>query len=369
MPRHRKGPVRYGVVGLGHIAQVAMLPAFAHARRNSRVTALVSDDRVTLQQLASRYRVEQTFSYDDYDACLEQVDAVYIALPNSMHAEYTIRAARAGVHVLCEKPMAVTVEECRRMIAACRRHRVRLMIAYRLHFEEINLRVVDLVRRGRIGQPKFFNSSFSMTVRAGDIRTKRDMGGGSLYDIGVYCINAARYLFRAEPRQVSAISVNDGGARLAEIDESTGALLRFEGERVAAFVTSFNATDVASYRIVGSKGHVRVEPAYEYAEGLEYELTIDGKTTRKRIGKRDQFAPQLLYFSDCILNNREPEPSGEEGMQDVRIVQALYRSAKTGRAVAIPPFTKAKRPSGRQRISRPGVRKPALLKVQSASED
>jgi predicted dehydrogenase len=369
MPRHRKGPVRYGVVGLGHIAQVAMLPAFAHARRNSRVTALVSDDRVKLQQLASRYGVEQTFSYDDYDACLEQVDAVYIALPNSMHAEYTIRAARAGVHVLCEKPMAVTVEECRRMIAACRRHRVRLMIAYRLHFEEINLRVVDLVRRGRIGQPKFFNSSFSMTVRAGDIRTKRDMGGGSLYDIGVYCINAARYLFRAEPRQVSAISVNDGGARLAEIDESTGALLRFEGERVAAFVTSFNATDVASYRIVGSKGHVRVEPAYEYAEGLEYELTIDGKTTRKRIGKRDQFAPQLLYFSDCILNNREPEPSGEEGMQDVRIVQALYRSAKTGRAVAIPPFTKAKRPTGRQRVSRPGVRKPALVKVQSASED
>jgi predicted dehydrogenase len=369
MPRHRKGPVRYGVVGLGHIAQVAMLPAFAHARRNSRVTALVSDDRVKLKQLASRYGVEQTFSYDDYDACLEQVDAVYIALPNSMHAEYTIRAARAGVHVLCEKPMAVTVEECRRMIAACRRHRVRLMIAYRLHFEEINLRVVDLVRRGRIGQPKFFNSSFSMTVRAGDIRTKRDMGGGSLYDIGVYCINAARYLFRAEPRQVSAISVNDGGARLAEIDESTGALLRFEGERVAAFVTSFNATDVASYRIVGSKGHVRVEPAYEYAEGLEYELTIDGKTTRKRIGKRDQFAPQLLYFSDCILNNREPEPSGEEGMQDVRIVQALYRSAKTGRAVAIPPFTKAKRPTGRQRISRPGVRKPALVKVQSASED
>jgi glucose-fructose oxidoreductase len=357
------------VVGLGHIAQVAMLPAFAHARRNSRVTALVSDDRVKLKQLASRYGVEQTFSYDDYDACLEQVDAVYIALPNSMHAEYTIRAARAGVHVLCEKPMAVTVEECRRMIAACRRHRVRLMIAYRLHFEEINLRVVDLVRRGRIGQPKFFNSSFSMTVRAGDIRTKRDMGGGSLYDIGVYCINAARYLFRAEPRQVSAISVNDGGARLAEIDESTGALLRFEGERVAAFVTSFNATDVASYRIVGSKGHVRVEPAYEYAEGLEYELTIDGKTTRKRIGKRDQFAPQLLYFSDCILNNREPEPSGEEGMQDVRIVQALYRSAKTGRAVAIPPFTKAKRPTGRQRISRPGVRKPALLKVQSASQD
>ena len=368
MPHSGKRAVRYAIVGLGHIAQVAMLPAFAHARRNSRLTALVSDDRSKLKELARRYRVDFTFTYDDYDACLAEVDAVYIALPNSMHAEYAIRAARAGVHVLCEKPMAVTSEECRQMITACRRHRVRLMIAYRLHFEEINLRVVDLVRRGRIGEPKFFNSSFSMTVKPGDIRTRKDMGGGSLYDIGVYCINAARYLFRAEPREVMAISVNSGASKLAEIDESTGALLRFEGERVAAFVTSFNAADVASYRIVGSKGHVHVEPAYEYAEGLEYELTIEGKSTRKRIGKRDQFAPQLLYFSDCILNNREPEPSGEEGLQDVRIVEALYQSARTGKAVPIPAFKKTKRPTGRQRITRPGVRKPVLVKVQGASE-
>ena len=368
MPDRRKGPVRYAVVGLGHITQVAMMPAFAHARRNSRLVALVSDDRAKLKELAARYRVEHTFTYDEYDACLEQVDAVYIGLPNSMHAEYTIRAARAGVHVLCEKPMAVTVADCRRMIDACRRNRVRLMIAYRLHFEEINLRVVDLVRAGRIGEPKFFNSSFSMTVRRGDIRTKKDMGGGPVYDIGVYCINAARYLFRDEPTEVMAMSVNSGTAKLAEIDESTGALLRFDGGRVAAFVTSFNATDVAEYRIVGSKGQVHVEPAYEYAEGLEYKLTIEGRSTRKRIGKRDQFAPQLLYFSDCILKNRTPEPSGEEGMQDVRIVEAIHRSAKTGKAVKIPPFEKRTRPTGRQRIVRPGVGKPRLVKVQEASE-
>src|SRR5687767_2836268 len=274
MPTRGKGAVRYAVVGLGHIAQVAMLPAFAHARRNSRLTALVSDDAAKLKLLARRYGVEHTYSYADYDACLEQVDAVYIALPNSLHAEYTIRAARAGVHVLCEKPMAVTVQECRQMIAACRRHRVRLMIAYRLHFEEINLRVVDLVRSGRIGEPKFFNSSFAMTVRRGDIRTKRAMGGGSLYDIGVYCINAARYLFRAEPTQVSAIAINSGLASLSEIDETTAATLRFGNDQVATFITSFNAADVASYRIVGTKGHLHAEPAYEYAEGLAYKLTI-----------------------------------------------------------------------------------------------
>jgi glucose-fructose oxidoreductase len=364
----RPGVVRYAVVGLGHIAQVAVLPAFAHARRNSRLTALVSDDRAKRRALSSRYRVDAAYGYEDYDACLEQVDAVYIALPNSMHAEYAVRAAKAGVHVLCEKPMAPTVGECRRMVDACRRHRVKLMVAYRLHFEEINLDVVDLVRRGRIGDPKFFNSSFAMTVRRNDIRTRKKLGGGTLLDIGVYCINAARYLFRAEPTEVMAISVNSGTGKLDEIDESTGALLRFGGGRVAAFVTSFNAADVGSYRIVGTRGQIHVDPAYEYAEGLAYQLTIDGKTTRKKIGKRDQFAPQLLYFSDCIRRDREPEPSGEEGLQDVRIVEALYRSAARGKAVSIPPYEPSKRPTGRQRIIRPGVRKPKLVKVQSASE-
>jgi glucose-fructose oxidoreductase len=243
------------------------------------------------------------------------------------------------------------------------------MIAYRLHFETVNLAAIDLVRRGRLGEPKFFNSSFSMTVRRGDIRTKRACGGGTLYDIGVYCINAARNLFRAEPTQVSAISINSGLATLAEIDETTAATLRFADDRVATFVTSFNAADVAAYRIVGTKGDLHADPAYEYAEGLEYRLTIDGKTTRKTVGKRDQFAPELLYFSDCILQDRKPEPSGEEGLQDVRIVQALYQSAKSGKPVAIRPFRETARPTGRQRIVRPGVKKPALVKVQSASRD
>ena len=177
--------------------------------------------------------------------------------------------------------MAVTAAECERMIAACARHRVKLMIAYRLHFEAVNLKVIDLVRAGRIGEPKFFNSSFSMTVRRGDIRTKRAFGGGTLYDIGVYCINAARYLFRAEPTEVAAMSVNSGVKALSEIDESTAAILRFDGGRVASFVTSFNGGDVAEYRIVGSKGDIHVDPAYEYAESLGYTLTVDGTPRRK----------------------------------------------------------------------------------------
>ena len=341
MPRTPRS-IRYAVVGLGHIAQKAVLPAFAHARRNSRLTALVSDDAAKLRRLAKQYGVERTGSYAEYEECLREVDAVYIALPNSLHAEYTIRAARVGVHVLCEKPMAVTVDDCEAMIRACRDGGVKLMIAYRLHFEPINREAIDIVRRGAIGEPKFFNSSFALTVKPGDIRTKAALGGGSVYDIGVYCINAARYLFRAEPKEVLALSVNAVPKKLPEIDETTGALLRFDGERLAAFVSSFNGADVGALRIVGTKGVLHVDPAYYYAEGLSYELTVNGKTRRKRGRTHDQFAPQLTYFSDCILKNREPEPDGEEGLQDVRIVRAIYESAQTGKPVAIPPFKKSK---------------------------
>jgi predicted dehydrogenase len=361
--------IRYAVVGLGHIAQVAVLPAFANARRNSELIAIVSGDRTKRHELAKRYRLHHAFTYDEFDECLTKVDAVYIALPNSMHAEYTIRAAKAGVHVLCEKPMAVTSRECRQMITACRRAGVKLMVAYRLHFESLNIAAMDLARSGQLGTLKFFASSFAMTVRRGDIRTKRQYGGGTLYDIGVYCINAARNLFRAEPTLVSAISVNSGLATLAEIDETTAATLQFGDDQIATFVTSFNASDVAAYRIVGTKGDLHVDPAYEYAEGLEYRLTVDGKTSTRKTGKHDQFGPELVYFSDCILNDREPEPSGEEGLQDVRIVEGLYESARRGRPVRMPRFEKRSRPTARQRISRPGIRKPELIKVQSASRE
>ena len=367
----RRRAVRYAVIGLGHIAQVAVLPAFAHARTNSQLAALVSDDPQKLKILGRRYHVDQLFSYKEYGDCLRSgiVDAVYIALPNHLHAEYTIAAARTGIHVLCEKPMAVTEKDCRAMIQAAERGGIKLMIAYRLHFEAANMTAVRIVRSGKLGDPRYFASSFSMQVRPDNIRTDREKGGGTLYDIGIYCINAARYLFGAEPTEVFAFSsARKDDDRFKEIDETTGALLRFRDGRLAEFTSSFGAADVSSYRMVGTKGDVRLDQAYEYVYPIDVYVTIKGKTRKQSFRKRDQFAPELEYFSDCILNDRTPEPSGMEGLADVRVIEALYRSAQRGRPVKIEAVRRTQRPSMKQTRQRPPVDKPELVHAKSAAQ-
>ena len=363
--------IRYAVVGLGHIAQVAVLPAFAHAQ-NSELAALVSNDPEKLEKLGRRYKVKARFSYQQFEDCLESgvVDAVYIALPNHLHREYTERAARAGVHVLCEKPLAVTEEDCLAMIRTCEENGVKLMVAYRLHFEEANLKAIELVQGGRLGEPRLFDSVFTMQVKEGDIRLNpRELGGGPLYDIGIYCINAARNLFGAEPMEVVAFSANNGERRFQQCEEMTAAILRFPGrERLATFTCSFNGTDVGTYRVVGTNGVLVMDPAYEYAEELTQRVTIDGRTRERTFPKRDQFAPELISFSECILTGAAPEPSGWEGLADVRVIRALYRSTETGKPVALEPFVKEERPSLAQEIHRPPVRKPSLVNTEAPSE-
>jgi predicted dehydrogenase len=362
--------VRYAVVGQGYITQVAVLPAFAHARRNSELVALFSDDAEKLRKLGRKYGVEHLYKYEDYERGLGEagVDAVYIALPNDMHREYTERAARAGVHVLCEKPMAATVADCQAMIEAARAHRVRLMIAYRLHFQKANLKAVEIVQSGRLGKPRFFSSDFSMQVRDADnIRVKKERGGGTLWDIGIYCINAARYLFREEPEEVVAVTANNGERRFREVEEMTSAVLRFPGERLATFTVSFGAADTATYRVVGTEGDLCLDSAYEYAEGMEMTLTVKGRTQTRSFPKQDQFAPELLHFSDCVLQRKEPAPSGREGLADVRIIQALYESARTRRPVRLKEFDPGRRPDPSRQIDRPAVKEPELVKASPPS--
>jgi predicted dehydrogenase len=359
--------VRYAVVGLGYISQVAMLPAFAHATRNSELAALVSDDPAKLKKLGRKYHVSGLYSYEQLEDCLAEVDAVYIALPNSQHREYTERAAAGGVHVLCEKPMAVTEEDCRAMIQACRDHQVKLMVAYRLHFEAANLAAVELVRSGKLGDPRVFDSVFTMQVEEGNIRVKRALGGGTLYDIGIYCINAARYLFRDEPQEAFAFTASNRQKRFREVEEMTGALLRFPGDRLATFTCSFGGADVSAYHLVGTKGDLRLDPAYEYAGELTLVATVDGRKQERTYAKRDQFAPELLHFSDCILTGRDPHPGGDEGLADVRVIRALYESARTGRPVTLGAFETPPRPTRAKEERRPPVRKPELVRASPPS--
>ncbi|HVU02766.1 MAG TPA: Gfo/Idh/MocA family oxidoreductase [Polyangiaceae bacterium] len=338
--------VRYAVVGLGNIAQVAVLPAFAHARKNSELAALISSDSEKLAVLAKRYRVAVTGSYDDLERIIAEhaIDAVYVAVPNSLHREFTERAARAGAHVLCEKPMAMNEADCDAMIRAAAENDVKLMIAYRLHFERANVRAVERIAEGRIGEPRIFSSVFSHQVKPGNIRTKREAGGGALFDLGIYCLNAARYLFRDEPTDVYAEQVFGTDERSEQVDEATTAVLRFPGNRIAQFTASQGASDVSEFRVVGTKGNVELDPAFDYVEELEETLTVGDRKKRRTESKGDQFAPEILHFSKCILEDLEPEPSGWQGLADVRILNALVASAESGRRVEVTPIAMPDRP-------------------------
>jgi predicted dehydrogenase len=357
-----KDRIRYAVVGAGNIAQVAVLPAFAHASENSELAAILSDNAEKRAALGKKYGVA-TAAYADLEtiADQEEVDAVYLALPNTLHRPFTERAAAAGLHVLCEKPMAMTSVDCKAMVNACEEAKRRLMIAYRLHFEECNLRAVEIVRDGQIGEPRFISAAFSQQVRSGDIRTQSRTGGGALFDMGIYAINAARFLFAAEPAEVVALQVQGSEERFREVDEMTSALLRFPGNRVAQITASQGASDVETCRIVGTEGDLRIEPAFGYSGVLKHFLTMGGKTEETSFGKRDQFAPELVYFSRCIIDGVSPAPSGREGWADVRIMEAMQRSARTGERVSLEPFEPGARPDPSREIRKPAVRPPRTV--------
>ena len=358
-------PLRFAVIGLGHIAQAAVLPAFAHAKGSSVLAALVSSSPEKLARLGRTYRVAARYGYDRFEECLraESIDAVYIALPNDLHREFTERAAAQGVHVLCEKPMAVTEEDALAMIRAAEAARVKLMVAYRLHYEEANLRAIEIARSGRLGDPRVFSSTFTLQVRPGNIRTRRARGGGPGWDIGIYCVNAARHMFGDEPVEVAAFSDGAPQERFREIEENLGAVLRFPGGRLATFVCGFGSADVSEYRLGGELGDLRLEPAFDYAGALRHHLTLRGRTSVRVFPPRDQFAPLLERFSRAVLEGGDPGPGGLEGLADVRILEAIYRSARSGSAMPVEPVAGLRRPDPAARMRKPPVGRAPIIGV------
>jgi glucose-fructose oxidoreductase len=360
--------VRFAVIGQGYFAQGAVLPAFRQAP-GCELVAIFSKDATKLRALKRKYSVDAALGYEEYDDYLRsgEVDAVYIALPNDMHRDYTVRAARAGVHVLCEKPIATRSDDAEAMIAACADNRVKLMVAYRLHFEDATLEAIDRVRRGEIGRPRFFSSTFGMQVKPDNVRTRRARGGGPLLDLGVYCVNASRALFGAEPLEVVAMSARRRGERrFREIDEMVTALLRFPDDRLAQFKCSFGAYDHSALTVIGDKGRLRMDPAYEYTTPLTLETEVTGQKPRRRtFAKRDQIAAELIAFARCIREDRDPEPSGEEGLADLRVIEAIERAAASGRLEPVKAVPRRARPSRKQAIRRKPHGMPDLVHAES----
>jgi predicted dehydrogenase len=247
-----------------------------------------------------------------------------------MHAEYTIRAAKAGKHVLCEKPMATNVADCESMIAACKAANVKLMIAYRCHYEATNLKAVKLIRDGALGQVQAIQSAFGFNIAKGEWRINKKLaGGGPLFDVGIYSLNACRYLTGEEPADIAAYaSTIDHDGRFDEVEENDAWTMKFPSGIVASCTTTYGANMEGYYRVYGSKGWLQVDQAFVY-EGLRLRGNFSGTQIDELNPARDpsQFQAEADHFSHCIQNNLEPQSPGEEGLRDMQYITRIYKSA------------------------------------------
>ena len=325
---------RYCIVGLGRISLQHFMPACKMSQR-AQVVALVSGHREKAEKTAAEYNVPQKniYSYQNFDeiASNKEIDAVYIALPNSMHAEYTIRAANAGKHVLCEKPMATTVKDSQSMINACKAAGKKLMIAYRCQYEPTNLRAVQLIRDGKLGTLQAIESANGFNERAGEWRLDRKLaGGGPLMDVGIYSLNACRYLTGEEPVAVEGFcSVIDKDGRFKDVEENASFNMRFPSGVVATCTTTYGANMPGFFRVHGSKGMLHMEPAFAY-QGLHLKAEIRGEAPiDEPNAEKDpaQFVREADDFADCVFNNREPKANGQEGLRDMQLMEKIYKSA------------------------------------------
>lgn len=313
------------------------MPAVA-ATGNSVMQAIVSGSPGPAQELAAFHGVPEVVGYAGYDALIhsDRIDAVYIALPNSMHADYAIRALRAGKHVLVEKPLATTLAEGEAMIAAAEASGALLMTAYRLHNEPGTIAALEAIRAGRIGTPVHFSSTFAFQSALGNHRLQASHWGGPLQDIGVYCLNAARHVFGAEPVEVQAMAARPlDDPRFAEIDAHLAVTLRFPEGRLAQFFCSFGAEMTEYYRVLGTEGELTVDPGYRFESAISLRLRRGAKVEVTDFPAVDHFSGQIAYFSDCIAAGTPPEADGAEGLADMRALLAIEESVRTGASVAL----------------------------------
>jgi predicted dehydrogenase len=330
----------WALVGLGNLPQGQLLPALTKTK-HARLAGLVSGHPDKAKRLADKYKIEakHIYSYDNYDEIAKDpdIDVIYNVLPNGMHAEYTIRAAKAGKHVFCEKPMEVNAELCQKMIDACKEAKRILGIGYRMQYEPHLNEMRRLIKSGELGKVKSVESAFGFSIGPGVWRLDKKLaGGGPLMDVGIYCLNSTRYALGEEPSEVSATIPDAGGdPRFKEVEPEMDFSLTFPSGVVAKCQTSYRQFVGNKLRVVCEGGVLHLEPAFGYGGILLGIQRGNDRPTRFNAPAADQFATEMDDFSQCILENKPTRTPGEEGMRDVAIMQALYKSAADKKAVKV----------------------------------
>ena len=318
--------LRWGIVSTAKIGRNAVIPAI-HASGNGELVGVASRDADRAREFAAETSIPN--HYGSYEALLDadDVDAVYIPLPNSLHHEWTIKSAEAGKHVLCEKPLGLTAAECVEMDAAARENGVKLMEAFMYRFHPRTERVIELVRGGAIGPLRALRASFTFRLtESGNIRLDPELGGGALMDVGCYCVNIARTLAGAEPVEVQALAHwSDSG-----VDEQMAGTLRFEDGLLAQIDCALSLERRQCYTAAGPDGYLDVEAAYVPGTG---ETTIEeqrgrGAKTTHAIDGADQYQVMVEHFADCVAHDRDVRYPAMEAAANMRVIEALYASAR-----------------------------------------
>ncbi|GAA0318557.1 Gfo/Idh/MocA family oxidoreductase [Sphingomonas oligophenolica] len=332
--------IGFAVVGLGKLSQGQIIPGLKGAR-GAKLAALVSGHPDKARRIAAEQGLpaDAIYTYDDYDRIAHdpRIQVVYIVLPNSMHAEYTIRALKAGKHVLCEKPMATSIADCEAMIAAAKAADRKLMIAYRCHYEPLNLEVMRRMRSGALGKPRLVVTNMG---RQSDLSDPSDAwrldqkmsGGGALADMGIYGVNASRYILAEEPVEVRAWAQTDrSDPRFRTTEDVIAWQFRFPSGAIANGSTSFSYQGTMAYQVFCEHGKMTAEPGAFYGGN---HLTIDGaKGDREpKIHEIDQFAREMDWMADVVRGKAPLVSPGEEGLQDMRLMHAILESVAKGGA-------------------------------------
>lgn len=333
--------VRWAVVGLGNFAVGQMIPAFLQAQ-HARITAFVSGNPGKAADLAARYGATRLYSYDTFDQIAHdpEVDCVYIALPVGLHAEFTIRALKAGKHVLCEKPMASTSTECRAMIAAAQSAGRQLGVAYRVHFDPFNVAAADMIKAGDFGTVRHLIAENCLEIDPAYPphvwRLTRALGGGgSMFDYGIYGLNGCLMMAPdTTPIDVSAIYTTPrGDTRFAQVEGGVQWRMRFAGGMTAQGTSSYAGAHVNRLLVAGTGGSLAMDPANVYDRNRalrrrpkEPDLVID------TVASQPQFAGQIDGFSLAARDNVPHRTPGEMGLRDITLIEAIYRSADAGGA-------------------------------------